>query len=113
MESLHKTNLSSKKCSACHDAKPLNTQEVVGYIKQLHCRWIITQAARLYREYEFSNFIEAMKFANKVAELAEEEGHHPEIIVSWGKCGIELWTHSAQGLTDKDFALAAKIEELR
>ncbi|NMB08603.1 MAG: 4a-hydroxytetrahydrobiopterin dehydratase, partial [Tissierellia bacterium] len=60
----------------------------------------------------FKNFKEALDFVNKVGELAEEEGHHPDIFLSWGKVIIQLWTHKIGGLHENDFILAAKIDEL-
>ena len=62
--------------------------------------------------WDFTNFIRAMEFANKVADLAEAEGHHPDLTISWGKCGVQLWTHKVNGLTENDFILAAKVDKL-
>ena len=66
----------------------------------------------LYKEYYFDNFIDAIKFANEVAEIAELQNHHPDLEISWGKCKVKIWTHSINGLTENDFILAAKINSL-
>ncbi|NLJ99179.1 MAG: 4a-hydroxytetrahydrobiopterin dehydratase [Tissierellia bacterium] len=66
----------------------------------------------LKKEYKFKNFKDALDFTNKVGSLAEEEGHHPDIYLSWGKVVIKLWTHKIDGLHKNDFILAAKIDEI-
>jgi 4a-hydroxytetrahydrobiopterin dehydratase len=66
----------------------------------------------LTRTYTFPNFREALDFVNKVGELAEEQGHHPDILLAWGKAEVTLWTHKIDGLTESDFIMAAKIENL-
>ncbi len=64
------------------------------------------------RAFSFANFREALDFTNAVGELAENQGHHPDLYLSWGKVGIEIWTHKIDGLTESDFVLAAKIDGL-
>ena len=64
------------------------------------------------REFEFKDFKEAMIFVNNVADLAETEGHHPDITIHWNKVKLDLWTHSVDGLTDNDFIVASKINKL-
>lgn len=67
---------------------------------------------KIEKLFEFMNFKEAMVFVNKVAEIAEEEGHHPDIFIQWNKVTLTLWTHAIKGLFDNDFILAAKFDEL-
>ncbi len=67
---------------------------------------------RLWREYTFKDFVRAMKFVSKVAELAEAEGHHPDIHIHYNKVKLVLWTHDLGGLSENDFILAAKIDGL-
>tara|TARA_B100000700_G_C14484174_1_gene596532 strand:- start:13 stop:300 length:288 start_codon:yes stop_codon:yes gene_type:complete len=74
--------------------------------------WIINDAGHLEKLYTFNNFVEAMHFANGVGDIAEEAGHHPDLYVAWGKCGIEIWTHKIDGLAEADFILAAKASRL-
>jgi 4a-hydroxytetrahydrobiopterin dehydratase len=64
------------------------------------------------REFEFKDFKEAMTFVNNVANLAEAEGHHPDITIHWNKVKLDLWTHSVDGLTENDFIVASKINKL-
>lgn len=75
--------------------------------------WRLEQSAtRLERNFEFRDFVEAMKFVNRVADLAEQEGHHPDIGVHWNKVDLSLWTHKIGGLHENDFILAAKVNRL-
>jgi len=74
--------------------------------------WEIVDGKKLSREFEFKDFKEAMVFVNKVAEVAEAEGHHPDIYIFYSKVRLELWTHSAGGLSENDFTLAEKINKL-
>ena len=84
-----------------------------GMMKELHDDWMLVDAAHLLvREFKFKDFAEAMEFANKIAAIAEEEGHHPDLTVSWGSVGVELSTHSVGGLSENDFIVAAKIDKI-
>lgn len=75
--------------------------------------WRIAESAtRLERRFEFRDFVEAMKFVNRVADLAEQQGHHPDIAVHWNKVDLVLWTHKIGGLHENDFILAAKVSRL-
>ncbi|MGA8018147.1 MAG: 4a-hydroxytetrahydrobiopterin dehydratase [Desulfobacterales bacterium] len=62
------------------------------------------------REYKFKNFRQALDFTNRVGELAEEQGHHPDIYLSWGRVKLKIWTHKINGLTESDFIFAAKVD---
>ena len=75
--------------------------------------WCLNDVGHFYKEYFFKDFREAMDFANKVAELAEKEAHHPNLTISWGMCAIEIWTHDIDGLTESDFILATKIDAIQ
>ena len=75
--------------------------------------WRLAESAtRLERRFEFRDFVEAMKFVNRVADLAEQQGHHPDIAVHWNKVELVLWTHKIGGLHENDFILAAKVSRL-
>ncbi len=74
--------------------------------------WQVVEHHHLVKEFTFKNFREALDFTNMVGELAEREGHHPDIHLAWGKVRIEIWTHKMNGLSDSDFILAAKIDKL-
>ena len=75
--------------------------------------WCLNDVGHFNKEYFFKDFIEAMGFANKVAEIAEKEAHHPNLKISWGMCVIETWTHDINGLTESDFILATKIDAIQ
>ncbi|MEK6829337.1 MAG: 4a-hydroxytetrahydrobiopterin dehydratase [Nanoarchaeota archaeon] len=67
---------------------------------------------KLCKEFKFKDFKETLRFVNKVGKVAEKQGHHPDIYFTWGKCAIEIYTHSIKGLSEKDFALASKINKI-
>jgi 4a-hydroxytetrahydrobiopterin dehydratase len=79
-------------------------------LKELSTGWGLDQAGHLERTYGFKNFALALEFANKVGAIAEVEGHHPDLHVAWGKCRVEIWTHTIKGLTENGFTLAAKAD---
>lgn len=74
--------------------------------------WNHTDHRRIARTFVFPNFQRALDFANAVGAIAEAEGHHPDLYVAWGKCGVTIWTHKVNGLTESDFILAAKIDRI-
>ena len=82
-------------------------EELLG---ELDDGWRLNPDGHLERAYTFKNFEEAMAFANKVADIAEDEGHHPDLYIGWGKCKVEIWTHKIRGLTESDFYFAAKAD---
>jgi 4a-hydroxytetrahydrobiopterin dehydratase len=91
---------------------PLKHDEIDKLLAQLQGKWLVNALGHLYQKYEFSNFISAMDFANKIAKIAEEENHHPDLTISWGQCIVEIWTHKINGLTTSDFILAVKIDNI-
>jgi 4a-hydroxytetrahydrobiopterin dehydratase len=104
--------LLSKTCTLYHnDLLPLTSSIVIKLLSELEDKWGINELGQLYKEYQFSNFTEAMNFANKISEIAEMESHHPDLEISWGKCFVKIWTHKINGLTENDFILAAKINK--
>ncbi len=72
----------------------------------------MTGRQQLVRSFTFPDFITAVQFVNRIATVAEQEGHHPDLVVGWGRVEVQLWTHAARGLTENDFILAAKIDRL-
>lgn len=106
-------SLSDKKCIPCQGGvAPLTTSSMKLYLDQLSDEWYLNDLKHLCRKYNFKSFKYSMDFANKVGDLSELEKHHPILHVSWGKCFVEIWTHKINGLTESDFILAAKIENL-
>jgi 4a-hydroxytetrahydrobiopterin dehydratase len=79
-------------------------------LKKLEEGWQLNAHGHLERTYSFKGFAEALAFANRVGDIAEEQGHHPDLRVAWGKCTVEIWTHKIQGLTESDFYFAAKAD---
>lgn len=86
--------------------------QIQEYLSQLKTTWEVVDGIKIRKEFKFKNFKEALDFVNKVGELAEQENHHPDISLAWGKVVIELSTHAVNGLSENDFILAAKIEFL-
>ncbi len=82
-------------------------------VKGLGRGWKLVQGHHLEKEFKFKDFKSALAFTNRVGDLAEAQGHHPDIFLAWGKVGITTWTHAIDGLTESDFVLAAKIERLK
>lgn len=106
-------SLAAQHCTPCQGGvPPLNQQVISQLLGQLANHWQINEHGHLSKTYLFKNFIDAMHFANQITQIAEEEAHHPDLIIAWGKCTVELWTHKINGLTESDFILAAKIEAI-
>lgn len=84
-------------------------EELLGELEE---GWSLNAEGHLERTYTFSNFEDAMAFANRVGEIAEEQAHHPDLHIAWGKCTVEIWTHKIQGLTESDFYFAAKADRV-
>jgi 4a-hydroxytetrahydrobiopterin dehydratase len=90
----------------------MDDETAATMLSELGGGWVINKSGHLERMFAFDNFVQAMEFANRVGDLAEEAGHHPDLYVAWGKCGIEIWTHKINGLADADFILAAKASRV-
>jgi len=106
--------LNSKKCIPCKGGiPPLNQQEAEKLLQQVPGWSLKSDPSRIEREFQFEDFESALKFVNKVGELAEAEGHHPDIKFGWGYCVILFYTHKIQGLHENDFIMAAKVNQLR
>lgn len=104
--------LANKTCVPCRgDVPPLEGEELEALARQVP-GWEVVEGHHLRREFRFKDFRRALDFVNLVGELAEEQGHHPDIEFGWGRAGITVFTHKIDGLTESDFVLAAKIERL-
>jgi 4a-hydroxytetrahydrobiopterin dehydratase len=105
--------LAEKKCEACISAtRSLTRDEFSGYLPELKS-WSVIDDHHLLKSYKTDNFREALELANKIGDLADDEGHHPDLLVRWGELKIEMWTHKVDGLTEADFVMAAKIDRIR
>lgn len=108
-------SLAEEVCEVCRVGAPLVSEDESAILLQQLSSWTISesdQIKQLQRVFPFENFITAMDFANKVAALAEAEGHHPMLIVEWGKVRVIWWTHKIKGLHKTDFIMAAKTDRL-
>ena len=74
--------------------------------------WTVTRDHHIEKDFAFPDFKTALEFVNKVGAIAEAQGHHPDMFLAWGQVGVKIWTHKIDGLTESDFILAAKIDEL-
>lgn len=105
--------LKEKKCAACTDSlKSFDRDMVSEYMDGLPSWSISSDEKWILKEFKFKNFLEALEFVKKVSAIAEEEKHHPNIEFTWGYCKISIQTHKVDGLTENDFILAAKIDEI-
>jgi 4a-hydroxytetrahydrobiopterin dehydratase len=103
-------SLSEKHCVPCRGGvPPLAGEELERLARQLP-EWQIVNQHHLRRIFSFPDFRTALDFVNKAGAIAEEEGHHPDLLLSWGKVEVTIWTHAIDGLTESDFILAAKIQ---
>lgn len=109
------SSLAEKTCVPCRGGvPPLKGKELADMHRRLpeFAHWKVVDEHHIKREYDFPDFRSALAFVNQVGELAEEQGHHPDILLRWGKVDITVWTHKVDGLTESDFILAAKIDRL-
>lgn len=104
-------DLSKKKCVACRaGTPPLAGEALKAYMSQLH-GWVLIEGQKIEKIYAFKNFRSALDFGVSIGQIAEEEQHHPDITISWGKVKVTLWTHKIKGLSEADFILAAKCDK--
>ena len=108
------TQLAQKQCTPCKGGvEPLKSEEILSHVEQLQAGWSVVDGHHLEREFSFDNFRQGLEFVNKVGELAEQEQHHPNILLTYDKVVVHLWTHKIDGLHENDFILAAKIDAIR
>lgn len=106
-------NLSHKKCIPCKSSdSPFGKDQIQEYLKYIDPSWKVIDKQYLEKSYKFSDFKSALAFTNKVAQIAEEEGHHPDVYLSWGRVTLKIWTHKIHGLSMNDFILAAKSDQV-
>lgn len=107
-------DLAQKKCVACEGGTvPLNRTEAEVLLGQLNQWSLSDDATHIQKQYSFPDFAQALAFVDRVGALAEQEGHHPDITLAWGKVGITLTTHAIGGLSENDFILAAKVDRIQ
>jgi len=109
------TILSKESCEACRADAPLVTREDMDHLLPLIPEWTVVSEEgipRLQRTFTFPDFAGALIFTNRVGDIAEQEGHHPEILTEWGKVTVTWWTHKIRGLHRNDFIMAARTDEV-
>ena len=105
--------LAQKRCVPCEGgAVPLSRSAAEEFLKEVRGWALATDGRKISKELAFKNFVEAVNFANKITPIAETEGHHPDLSISWGKVIVELTTHAIGGLSENDFILAAKVDKI-
>ncbi len=110
---MEELELTKRKCEACRPGTPpIDEGRAAELQRAIDPAWEREATARLRRTFRFKNFRDAFGFATRVALLAEDEGHHPDLEIAWGRVAVSLRTHVARGLTDNDFIVAAKVDEL-
>ncbi|UCH85104.1 MAG: 4a-hydroxytetrahydrobiopterin dehydratase [Candidatus Latescibacterota bacterium] len=108
------SDLAKKQCVPCMGGvPPLQGPQIKDLLNKLGNDWVVVEDHHLEKEYLFDDFKQGLEFTNRVGELAEEQGHHPDIYLAWGKVRLTLWTHKIDGLTESDFIFAAKADEKR
>ena len=110
------TDLADKKCIPCEGGIPgFEITEIHKYLKKVDGWDVKTDKDKVYyliKEFKFKNFLESQNFINKVSQIAEAEGHHPDIWFGWGYAKIKIFTHAIKGLHESDFILAAKVDKI-
>lgn len=106
------SELASRECVPCRGGvPPLKGDEIQDLLTKLD-QWSVVSEHHLTKVYKLKDFRESLAFVNRVGELAEQQGHHPDICFGWGRVEVTIWTHKIDGLTESDFILAAKIDAL-
>lgn len=104
------TDLAHRRCNPCKaGTPPLQTEAIQGLLAGLE-GWSVVDEHHLEKEYRFKDFVEALLFVNRLGGLAEAEGHHPDVVLAWGRVKVTVWTHSVGGLSENDFIFAAKAD---
>ncbi|HEV3208063.1 MAG TPA: 4a-hydroxytetrahydrobiopterin dehydratase [Terriglobales bacterium] len=104
--------LADQTCVPCRGGVPAVKGVELKQIQQLVPEWKVEKEHHISRTFTFPDFKQALDFVNRVGNVAEQQGHHPDILLAWGKAEITLWTHKIDGLTQSDFIMAAKIDQL-
>lgn len=107
------TDLTQKKCVPCEGGvAPLAGDPLRHYQDQIDPSWMVREGRKLFRAFTFKDFPQAMQFVDSIADIAEAEGHHPDISIFYNRVELQLWTHAIGGLSENDFILAAKVDQL-
>ncbi|HEY0320751.1 MAG TPA: 4a-hydroxytetrahydrobiopterin dehydratase [Pyrinomonadaceae bacterium] len=106
------SSLASRQCVPCRGGvPPMRGKEIKEFLGELK-GWDVIEEHHLLKSFGFGNFRQALDFVNRIGEVAEAQGHHPDISFGWGYAQVKIWTHKIDGLTESDFILAAKIDAM-
>ncbi len=104
--------LADRQCVPCKGGvPPLSSDEIAPLLAQLD-GWTVVEGHHLEKQYKLENFVDALELMNRIGAIAEEQNHHPDIFLAWGKVRVTIWTHKINGLTESDFIFAAKVDDL-
>jgi 4a-hydroxytetrahydrobiopterin dehydratase len=107
------SDLAARQCIPCRGGvPPLAGEELNNFHDELGNSWELVESHHLEKLFSFDDFRQALDFTNRVGELAEEQDHHPDIYLAWGRVKVTIWTHKIDGLTESDFVFAAKVDAL-
>ena len=107
------SELAAKECVPCKGGiPPLKGAELQKLLAAVNNGWRVVNEHHLEKDYKFEDFRQALDFTNRVGEMAEQQGHHPDIYLAWGKVKVSIWTHKIDGLVESDFIFAAKTDQL-
>jgi 4a-hydroxytetrahydrobiopterin dehydratase len=106
------SDLAAKHCVPCRGGTPPLAGAKLKELADQLPKWNVIKLHQLEREFKFPDFVSALAFVNQIGAVAEREGHHPDLTLGWGKVGVTTYTHAIDGLSESDFILAAKIDEL-
>lgn len=107
------SNLASKQCVPCRGGQPpLDAKQQAELLRQLDA-WTVERGHHLAKTYTFPDFAQGLAFVNRLGAMADQQGHHPDIHLTWGKVRVEIWTHKIDGLTESDFVFAAKTDQCK
>ena len=105
-------NLATRDCVPCRGGvPPLEREQITPLLTELR-DWEVVEDHHLIKKHKLADFREALELVNRIGNLAEAQGHHPDICLGWGYCEVKIWTHKINGLSESDFILAAKIDQL-
>ncbi len=110
---MNEFNFTDRKCSTCNpDTPPIEGEKLHRYFNELSDGWTLVDDHQLEKSWRFKNFRQALDFTVKIGEMSEVEGHHPEILLTWGKVKVIVFTHAIDALSENDFIWAAKVDKL-
>jgi len=104
------TQLAEKQCVPCRGGIPPLTAEEISPLLEQISNWEVIENHHIQKTFKSENFRGALDFVNQVGGIAEEQGHHPDLYLAWGKVEVKIWTHKINGLSESDFILAAKVD---